>query len=39
MTAFDDLEDKLFTFQTMYTSILDEHAPIKCMHTRGNQVP
>ena len=39
MNSFEDVNDKLFAFESMYTSILDEHAPMKTVRVRGNQVP
>lgn len=37
--TFDDVDDKLFVFETLFTEVLDEHAPLKEFHVRGNQVP
>ena len=39
MDIFDDVDDKLFVFETLFTEVLDEHAPLKEFHVRGNQVP
>lgn len=39
MNSFEDVNDNLFAFESMYTSILDEHAPMKTVRVRGNQVP
>lgn len=32
---FDDAEDKLYAFNSLFHDILDEHAPIKTMKIRG----
>ena len=37
--VFDDVDDKLYAFEQLYLDILDEHAPVKHTHLRGNQVP
>lgn len=39
MDLFDDVDDKLYTFEQLYLDILDEHAPLKHSHIRGKQVP
>lgn len=39
MDVFDDVDDKLFAFESLYLDIINEHAPIKKFHARGNQVP
>ena len=39
MEIFDDTDDKLYTFESLYNDVLDEHALIKSVHIRGNQVP
>ena len=39
MNLFDDVDDKLYTFEQLYLDILDEHAPLKHIHIRGKQVP
>ena len=39
MNLFDDVNDKLFTFEQLYNDILEEHAPLKQTIVRGNQVP
>ena len=36
---FDDVDDKIFAFELLYNDILNEHAPLKQVHIRGNQVP
>ena len=39
MEVFDDVDDILYVFESLYLDILDEHAPLKQVHIRGNQVP
>lgn len=39
LNCFDDIDDKLYAFESLYRDILDEHAPLKHVHFRGNQVP
>ena len=39
MDLFDDVNDKLYTFEQLYLDILDEHAPLKHSHIRRKQVP
>ena len=39
MDLFDDVDDKLYTFEQLYLDILDEHALHKHSHIRGKQVP
>ena len=36
---FDDVGDKLFIFESLYTDVFNDHAPVKYVHIRGNQVP
>ena len=36
---FDDVDDKLWYFQTLYTKVLDQHAPVKTKKTRPTQPP
>ena len=36
---FDDVDDKLYVFDCLYEDILGEHAPLKQVRIRGNQVP
>jgi len=36
---FDDVDDKIDAFESLYLDILDEHAPLKQVHVRGNQIP
>ena len=37
--VFDEVDDKLDTFEQLYHKILNEHAPLKQTIVRGNQVP
>ena len=37
MDAFEDVDDKLFVFETVFTEVLRDHAPLKQFHVRGNQ--
>ena len=39
MDVFEDVDDKLFVFELLFTEVLDDHAPLKQFHVRGNQVP
>ena len=39
MDIFDEVDDKLFVFESLYTDIVNVHAPLKQVHVRGNQVP
>ena len=39
MDVFDDVNDKLLTFESLYRDIINEQAPVKKFHVRGNQVP
>ena len=39
MDVFDNVDDKLFAFESLYLDIINEQAPIKKFHARGNQVP
>lgn len=39
MNCFEDVYDVKFAFQSLYTSILDKHTPLKSVHVQGNQVP
>ena len=39
MDVFEDVDDKLFVFETLFTEVLDDHALLKQFHVRGNQVP
>ena len=37
--AFDDVEDKLYTFNYLFTQILDQHAPLKTVKLRTRPTP
>ena len=37
--VFDEVDDKLYAFEQLYSEILNEHAPLKKTVVRGNQVP
>ena len=39
MIVFDDVDDKFYAFEQLYSDILDEHATVKQTYIRGNQVP
>ena len=39
MEVFDDIDDKQYVFESLYLDILNEHAPQKQAHIRGNQIP
>jgi hypothetical protein len=39
MDIFDDVDDKLFVFESLYMDVVNEHAPLKRVHVMGNQVP
>ena len=39
MDVFDDVDNKLFAFESLYLDIINEQVPIKKFHARGNQVP
>ena len=39
LDIFDDVEDKLYAFNFLFNDILDKHAPIKMMKTRGRPNP
>ena len=39
MDIFDDPDDMLYVFESLYNNILDEHSPLKYAHVRGHQVP
>ena len=39
MDVFDDADDKLFVFESLYNDVVNEHAPVKQVYVRGNQVP
>ena len=35
---FEDVDDKLFVLKTLFTEVLNEHAPLKQFQVRSNQV-
>ena len=37
--VFDDVEDKLYAFDLLFTEILDRHAPVKTFKARGKPNP
>ena len=39
MDIFDDPDDMLHVFESLYNDILDEHSPLKYSHVRGRHVP
>ena len=39
MEVFDDIDDKQYVFESLYLDILNEYAPQKQAHIRGNQIP
>ena len=39
MDVFEDVDYKLFVFETLFTEVLGDHAPLKQFHVRGKQVP
>ena len=39
LDVFDDAEDKLFAFNSVFNDILDEHTPIKTMKIRRRLNP
>ena len=39
MEVFDDIDDKQYVFESLYLDIVNEHAPQKQAHIRGNQIP
>ena len=39
MEVFDDIDDKQYVFESLYLDILNEHAPQKQAHIRGNKIP
>ena len=38
MDVFEDVDDNMFAFETLFTEVLDDHAPLRQYHVRGNQV-
>ena len=39
MSVFDDVNDKLYAFESLFNDVVNKHAPPKQVHLRGNQVP
>ena len=39
MNVFDDIDDKLYAYESLFYTIINQHAPIKQAHVRGGQVP
>ena len=39
MNDFDDIDDKLYAFESLFHTIIDQHARLKQAHVRGGQVP
>ena len=39
MNVFDDIDDKLYAFESLFHTIVNQHAPLKQAHVRGGQVP
>ena len=39
MEMFDDIDDKQYLFESLYLDILNEHAPQKQAHIRGDKIP
>lgn len=37
MEVFEDVDDKIYVFESLCNDILDEHAPLRQVHIRGNQ--
>ena len=37
--VFDDVSDKLFAFNNLFSDILDKHAPVKTIKIRGRPLP
>ena len=37
MDIFDDVDDKLFAFESLYLDIINEFAPVKNFHVRGKR--
>jgi hypothetical protein len=36
---FDDTDDKVFVFNSLFTTVLDDHAPIKTIRVKKNCAP
>ena len=39
MSVFDDVDDKLYAFASLFHDVINKQAPLKQVHLRGNQVP
>lgn len=39
LSVFDDAEDKLYAFSTLFNEILDNHAPVRTIKVRGRRNP
>ena len=40
MEVFDDVDDKLYAFESLYLNVINEqHAPLKQVYIKDNQVP
>ena len=39
MNVFDDIDDKIHAFESLFHTIIDQHAPLKQAHVRGGQEP
>ena len=37
--VFDDIDDRVWAYNCLYTSVLDEHAPVKTKTVSNKQVP
>lgn len=37
--VFDDIDDKRYAFESLFHTIIDQHAPLKQAHVSGSQVP
>ena len=36
---YDEVDNKLFVFESLYNDVLDEHVPLMQFHVRGGYVP
>ena len=36
MSVFDDVNDKLYAFESLFNDVVNKHAPLKQVHLRGN---
>ena len=39
MSVFNDVDDKLYAFESRFQDVINKHAPLKQVHLQGNQVP